>query len=71
MNKLMPCPFCGSCNLSIFSIDVRKLDAHVRCADCDASGPMSTRSDQDAVNLWNSRTFRNPYAEKASSEKSV
>ena len=51
--ELLPCPFCGSKNLS-------RHDCYdmswVECDSCDASGPIS---DADGVELtWNTRVDR-------------
>ena len=51
--ELLPCPFCGSKDLSRH--DCYKM-SWVECDTCDASGPIS---DADGVELtWNTRVDR-------------
>jgi hypothetical protein len=48
--KAKRCPFCNSHTLTI---DVTEITHSVRCMDCDACGPLSTISAENAVQWWN------------------
>ena len=50
--KLKPCPFCGKRDLSPVTDDGL---AWVRCEDCGATGPETTRYDEDDAPDWNTR----------------
>jgi Lar family restriction alleviation protein len=50
---LLPCPFCGSTQLSSDGPD-----SSVFCIDCQAMGPEGYRkSHKSAYELWNIRTY--------------
>lgn len=48
--KLESCPFCGSADLEILSLEVS-------CKNCNAMGPELKETDQDFVALWNKRVY--------------
>lgn len=56
MNKLKPCPFCGSTNLRYDGYLCVKFEGfYVRCLNCDASAtPKGTK--RAARKAWNTRT---------------
>jgi len=53
MDKLKPCPFCGS-----FEIEATKIDDtgewYLECGDCGIEQPLY-KNFADAVNAWNRR----------------
>lgn len=56
MNKLLPCPFCGSTNLDVCGVLVR----YVHCLDCGTDGPWpchqrKEQTQEEAVEAWNRR----------------
>jgi Lar family restriction alleviation protein len=58
MDKLKPCPFCGSDNVQgMIGGDDSSTDAEfcVTCWDCHAFGPVSFVSLDEAVEKWNER----------------
>jgi Lar family restriction alleviation protein len=54
MTELLPCPFCGSNNVSE-ARDVMHWQV-VRCDDCGSSGPCIELDRKKANALWNTRT---------------
>lgn len=62
-NQLMPCPFCGSSDLSLRT----RATAILECMMCGAM--FIKRSDAAAIEAWNTRTFR--AAENVSSDYSA
>lgn len=54
---LVPCPFCGSVNTSLFRFGCDD-DHYVRCRDCRASGP-EQGSKTAAIEAWRITTFPN------------
>lgn len=53
MPSMKACPFCGSDNLHILSIDDTD-NPIVRCNNCGSEGPTGD-NEKDAVELWNGR----------------
>ena len=58
MNKLKPCPFCGSDNVLVIKSDILNPSWYVRCKDCKV---MSTfyKTREKAVDHWNRRVEPN------------
>lgn len=54
-NKLKPCPFCKSNNVSLndFLYAIRLWSVH--CLSCGARGPDSD-AEQEAIEAWNKRS---------------
>ena len=57
---ILPCPFCGSEDVTIMDVSGNGTRYCVQCNNCDALGPIyhskndfSDMSKQDAVTLWN------------------
>lgn len=70
MNKLKPCPFCGSNELSIddpFAVDCRTSSVTIRCGDCDIDFTPSYGSlhpdaaTENAVHSWERRHTLSPW----------
>lgn len=57
--EMLPCPFCGSQYLD-FNSRPHELGAifWVSCTECFADGPPGDGSKEEAVRLWNVRTFK-------------
>lgn len=56
--KLEPCPFCGSKNLSIRVDDNNyKIPYFVNCDDCNTEGPQVYGNEEkfDPIKAWNTR----------------
>jgi Lar family restriction alleviation protein len=54
MEKLKPCPFCGSENVTLRKLDILR---YIECRDCKATGPLNeVRDDRRAAQLWNIRS---------------
>jgi Lar family restriction alleviation protein len=51
-NELKPCPFCGSTRLGT---EWDGFSRRVRCYDCIATGPVSQKDRDGAVEAWNKR----------------
>lgn len=49
--KLKRCPFCNTHDLTL---DVTSATYAVKCFECGAMGPVTTRTPQRAADLWNS-----------------
>jgi Lar family restriction alleviation protein len=57
-DKLLPCPYCNSTNLTFFSWGVswrQEVEHAVFCLDCGVVIP-SEYYDEDAAKSWNTRT---------------
>ena len=50
----LPCPFCGFDDPQIEEVELSNTYA-VLCPECEAMGPFSRVSPQDAVLAWNTR----------------
>lgn len=56
MDKLLPCPFCGSENLKIVSYNsIAGACKMVECMDCFAEVPCRATK-KEAIDAWNRRT---------------
>lgn len=54
MQKLKPCPFCGSENLEIAINSIMVNPYYVWCFDCNAIGP-DEKTKTKAIKKWNAR----------------
>lgn len=60
MNKLKPCPFCGSNNVAIYDNYKTKFTVHYNCVECLKCGAMVVDTNEkhslnDVVKAWNRR----------------
>lgn len=60
MEKLKPCPFCGSTNIRLTENcpdDPAWSSTHIECRKCHASTQKHMRTTADAITWWNSRAL--------------
>lgn len=53
MEKLKPCPFCGSTNLIV--VKEGPLSKWAACMGCNAQGPVEFGDEEQAISSWNRR----------------
>lgn len=53
-DKLKPCPFCGSNDVSLFLPEFNHIIVCIQCVECSAHGGKET-SDKAAIRAWNLR----------------
>jgi Lar family restriction alleviation protein len=51
MDKIRPCPFCGSKNIKVFNFD--KYGFY--CGGCLSQGPAQNKTKKQAIASWNNR----------------
>lgn len=52
MDKIKPCPFCGSENLSVKSWEGGGYIGYIICNNCEAYGPSAT-DEEKSIRMWN------------------
>lgn len=55
INKLKPCPFCGTGNIKLKKITCYDVIYFCECPNCASRGPMIKNSLKSAVKAWNRR----------------
>lgn len=60
-DKIKPCPFCGGTDIEYYETDFGRADEPysyiIRCNGCNANVYAESGEYEDAITLWNKRTY--------------